>query len=59
MTNETVHSERPQHSPSERAARVRRCARALKQGGVEIRDLRRLYTEGEVEEAKQMVENAA
>ena len=58
MTNEPVHSERPRYSPSERAARVRRCAKSLKQGTM-IKVLRTIYSEGEVEDAKQMLGRAA
>lgn len=51
-----VRSERPQHSPSERAARVRRCARALKHGAT-IKDLKVVYTYSEIESAKKMTED--
>ena len=53
----SVHTERPQYSPSERATRVRRCARAIKQGA-KIKDLKAIYTYTEIEDAKRMLEGS-
>lgn len=41
-------------SPAEQAARIRRCARALEQK-VPLRDLVRIYTHTEIEQAKTMI----
>ena len=47
-------TERVPMSPADRAARIRRCARALKAGTM-LQDLMRTYTGGEIDAAREMI----
>ncbi len=52
----SVRTERPSYSPSEQQARIRRCARALKD--TQIMVLRQRYTGPEIKAAQEMVARA-
>ena len=52
----SVRSERPSYSPSEQQARIRRCARALKDTQVQV--LRQRYSGPEIKAAQEMVARA-
>lgn len=50
-------SEREPLSPAEKAAKVRRCARAIQQGR-QFNSLRKSYTWTEIEQAREMLAKA-
>jgi hypothetical protein len=54
----TVGSERVPMSPAEKAAKVRRCARAMQYGRGVLELRRQGYTENEVKDAQQMLRMA-